>query len=102
MLVYAVDVFVKPGFEEAFLKATGENHDATRREPGNIRFDVSQSQEDPGRFFLYEVYQNQEAVTSHKKTAHYLAWRESVAPWMAQPRQGRCFTPHFPQEKNEW
>ena len=24
----------------------------------------------------------------HKQTPHYLTWRETVADWMAEPRQG--------------
>ncbi len=102
MVVYCVDVWVKPGKEEAFKEASRENHGATRKEPGNIRFDVLQSAEEPGRFFLYEVYESQEAVKAHKQTEHYLRWRETVADWMAQPRQGRQFLPQVPADRGEW
>ena len=102
MLVYTVEVLVKQGFEEAFVEATGENHEATRKEPGNIRFDLSQHQDEAGRFFLYEVYRDKKAVEAHKKTAHYLKWRETVAPWMAQPRKGCCFILRFPQGEGGW
>lgn len=102
MLIYAVDVLVKQGFEKDFIKVTGENYEATRREPGNYRFDLSQHRDDPGRFFLYEVYQDQEAVDAHKRTAHYLRWKETVAPWMARPREGRCFIPRFPPGEEGW
>ncbi len=102
MLVYAVDVWVKEGFENDFLKATGENRNGTRKEPGNLRFDVSQSDNAPGFFFLYEVYSSSEAVAAHKETPHYLAWREAVAPWMDKPRAGRKFTARFPLENSEW
>jgi len=102
MLVYAVDVFVVSGHEDDFLKAIEENHLATRKEEGNIRFDVSQSQDDSSQFFLYEVYKDEAAVKAHKETSHYLKWRETVAPWMAKPRQGRCLDPHFPQDGSQW
>lgn len=55
-------------------------------EPGNLRFDVLQSKEDPNRFLLYEAYESDEAAAAHKKTAHYLSWRDAVEPWMARPR----------------
>lgn len=102
MVVYAVDVAVIPGREDEFIEATGINHRATRKEPGNIRFDLCRSDDDPCRFFLYEVYTDEEAVAAHKKTAHYLAWRELVAPWMARPREGRRFDPLFPQDETQW
>ena len=102
MLVYCVEVSVVKGYEGDFLKATEENYRNTRKEEGNLRFDVLQQQDDPARFFLYEVYTSEEAVKSHKETAHYLKWRETVAPWMAAPRKGTCHTPHFPEEPSKW
>jgi (4S)-4-hydroxy-5-phosphonooxypentane-2,3-dione isomerase len=102
MIVYCVEVSVLHGKETDFLKATEENHIQTRQEPGNKRFDVLQQQEDPSRFFLYEVYESQEAVNAHKETAHYLKWRETVAPWMASPRKGISHIPHFPKEIASW
>jgi autoinducer 2-degrading protein len=88
MFVVCVTVWVKAGHEQDFVKATEANHRATRQEPGNCRFDVLQSRDEAGRFFLYEVYRDAEGFAAHQKTPHYLAWRETVAPWMAQPRQG--------------
>lgn len=102
MIAYCVEVSLIKGREDDFLKATEENHRSTRKEAGNIRFDVLQQKDDPCRFFLYEVYESDEAVKSHKETTHYLKWRETVAPWMASPRKGTCHTPHFPKEGSEW
>lgn len=50
--VVCVTVHVRPGDEEAFLAATLENARRTHREPGNVRFDVLQGEDDPARFFL--------------------------------------------------
>ncbi len=102
MIVYCVEVSVTKGNENDFLLATRENHRNTRKEPGNIRFDVLQSGEDPAKFFLYEVYESDEAVKSHKETSHYLKWRDRVAPWMAEPRKGVKYHPHFPEDGSAW
>jgi autoinducer 2-degrading protein len=88
MYVVCVTIWVKPGFEDAFLEATRQNHEGTRKETGNLRFDVLRKADEPTRFFLYEAYRTEDDFTSHQKTAHYLAWKETVAEWMAQPRQG--------------
>ena len=98
MIVYCVDVFVVPGKEAAFLEASRVNHLATRREPGNLRFDVLQSSTEPSRFFLCEAYVSPEAVAVHKATPHYRAWRETVAPWMARPREGREYLLRLPED----
>jgi len=102
MIVYNVNVYVNPGEEEDFLEATKENHYGTRREEGNLRFDVLQSQDSPGEFLLYEVYKDEDAVKAHKLTPHYLKWRQSVEPMMAKKREGRKFTAHFPKEEKNW
>jgi autoinducer 2-degrading protein len=58
------------------------------KEPGNVRFDMLQKEEDPSQFALYEAYEDQAASAAHKQTAHYLEWKETVAPWMEIPREG--------------
>ena len=102
MIVYSVEVYVKNGFEDDFIKATEVNHLSTVKEPGNIRFDVCRSADTEGLFFLYEVYDDEAAVEAHKETAHYRDWRERVEPWMDKKRYGRKFTPLFPSDKNKW
>ena len=88
MYVVAVTVFVKPEKRDDFLRATLDNARNTRSEPGNVRFDVLQAEDEPTRFLLYEVYQSKEDFTRHQQTDHYLKWKSAVADWMAQPRQG--------------
>ena len=56
-----------------------------------IRFDFLQDPDDPTKFMLYEAYETADGAAAHKKTEHYLTWRETVAPWMAQPRQGKPY-----------
>jgi autoinducer 2-degrading protein len=88
MIVTIVHVEVSPEKIEDFIRATTANHLESVKEPGNLRFDVLRNDADPSRFVLYEAYENEEKAAAHKKTAHYLQWRETVAPWMAKPREG--------------
>ncbi|GAB4563688.1 MAG: (4S)-4-hydroxy-5-phosphonooxypentane-2,3-dione isomerase [Anaerolineae bacterium] len=98
MYVVCVTVWVKPEHVDDFIEATRDNHLNTRQEPGNVRFDVLQAEDDPTRFFLYEVYRSSEDFTRHQQTPHYLRWRETVADWMAQPRQGLRYHSLFPAD----
>ena len=91
MTVTNVHVEVRPEYLEVFIKATTENHLLSVKEPGNLRFDVLQLNENPAQFALYEAYESAEAAAAHKETAHYLAWREKVADWMAKPRKGIAY-----------
>jgi autoinducer 2-degrading protein len=86
--VTLVHVYVKPEFIPSFIEATRLNHDRSVKETGNFRFDILQDAQDPSKFVLYEAYDSDEAAAAHKTTAHYAAWRDTVAPWMAKPREG--------------
>jgi autoinducer 2-degrading protein len=87
MFVVAVTVSVKPEFVDRFKAAILDNARNTRKELGNVRFDVSQDEEDPTRFLLYEVYHGPADFADHQATSHFIRWRDTVADWMAQPRQ---------------
>ena len=88
MYVVAVTVHVKAENVRQFIEATLDNARNTRKEPGNVRFDVLQAEDDPARFLLYEAYLDKDGIARHQQTEHYLRWRRTVAGWMAQPRQG--------------
>jgi quinol monooxygenase YgiN len=101
MIIVHVYVHVKPDSIEAFTRATVANASASVREPGIVRFDVIQREDDPTRFVLMEAYRTVEAMGAHKDTAHYQAWRDAVAPMMAEPRTNARYSNVFPDE-TEW
>jgi autoinducer 2-degrading protein len=98
LLVVHVQVRVKPDQVEAFREATLENARQSVKEPGIARFDVVQDTEEPTRFVLVEAYRSAAAPAAHKETAHYLKWRDTVAPMMAEPRTSRKYTNCFPED----
>jgi quinol monooxygenase YgiN len=93
-----VQIRVLPETVDAFREATLANARASVKEPGVLRFDVVQDEDDPTRFAIFEVYRNPEGHAEHRKTAHYLAWRDAVAPMMAEPRAARTFTNVHPDD----
>mgnify|MGYP001820399381 FL=1 len=93
-----VYVTVKREHIEDFIQATRRNHEASVEEAGNRRFDVLQASDDQTRFVLYEAYASAEDAAAHKQTAHYLAWRDTVADWMAEPRLGVGYNGLYPKD----
>jgi quinol monooxygenase YgiN len=98
MLIVHVHVRVKPECVEAFREASLQNAGQSLKEPGIARFDVLQQADEPTRFLLVEVYRTAEAPARHKETAHYAAWRDVVAPMMAEPRSSVKFSNLFPAD----
>jgi quinol monooxygenase YgiN len=101
LLIVHVDIAVVAGELEAFLAATAENAAASRHEPGVVRFDALQQEDDPTRFLLMEIYRTPTDPARHKETAHYATWRDTVEPMMAEPRRSVKYHELFPQPE-EW
>jgi quinol monooxygenase YgiN len=101
MLIVHVFIHVKAEAVDRFIAATRENARNSVREPGVVRFDAMQQEDDPTRFVLVEVYRSPEDPARHKETAHYAAWREVAEPMMAEPRRSVKYRALFP-ERDAW
>ncbi len=100
MFIVLVYVHVRQGSIDAFLQASIENAEASRLEPGVVRFDVIQQADDPTRFLLIEIYRSEADPARHKETAHYLKWRETVADMMAEDRRAVRYQIISPPEQS--
>ena len=77
MLVVLVQVTVRTEMLAEFERAILANADAARsREPGCVRFDVSQGEEDPTQWLFYEVYKNAAAFEAHRASPHFAAYQQ--------------------------
>lgn len=76
----------RDGAEEGTLEVLKSMVAPSRAEPGNERYEVCASDLDgSGRVHLIERYENEAALESHRGTAHYAAYRETIAPLLAEP-----------------
>jgi (4S)-4-hydroxy-5-phosphonooxypentane-2,3-dione isomerase len=96
MLVVLVHCHIKPEHIDAFQAASLENARNSVQEPGIVRFDVIQQDDDPTRFVLVEIYRSAEAPVQHKETQHYLNWRDTVADMFVESRVGVKYHNLFP------
>lgn len=97
MLIVHVFVHVTPDSVDAFRAASIENARNSVQEPGVVRFDVIQQDDDPTQFVLMEIYRDAEAPARHKETTHYAVWRDTVASMMAEPRRSVKYHEIFPE-----
>jgi autoinducer 2-degrading protein len=87
MVVKSVTFYIQKEHVNDFIDATLENQRNSLQEKGISVFDFYQGQDDPTRFILYEVYDTDESVESHMKTAHFEKWLAPVTGWFAKPRE---------------
>ncbi|MEL6134463.1 MAG: antibiotic biosynthesis monooxygenase, partial [Bacteroidota bacterium] len=64
--------------------------------------DFLQEAENPQKFVLYEVFEDEAAIAAHKETVHYLTWRETVTEMMATQRYGVRYEPLEPTDSHLW
>ena len=71
---------LKPGMKDTYLAAMLPNAAASvRDEPACHRFDVLEATEEPDTFYLYEIYDDPDALAAHKETRHYKESRVILA-----------------------
>jgi len=97
MHMIMVRLEVKPDHIDDFLKLVTFNASESRKEPGNLRFDVVRSVDSPTRFGLYEVYHDDAAVRAHQATPHYAKWRAEIEALLVTPRISEKFTSVLPE-----
>jgi len=102
MYVVCVTSWVKREHLDDYMQACMANARETRKEPGNLRFDFLRCAEPDNQFFFYEVYKAEEDFHKHHETAHYLKWRDSVTPWMEQPREAAKYNSIAPADESDW
>ena len=99
MISIFVTIQIRPGYREAFLESLmGDAQGSVRDETGCFRFDVLQSDDDPNRLHLYEVYADQEALAAHREAPHYVKWRSTVADWFDGEPKRIATTTIFPSD----
>jgi quinol monooxygenase YgiN len=99
MIIVHVHVHIKSDNVDAFKEATIENARNSIKEPGILRFDVLQQEDDPTQFLLIEVYEDNNAIAQHKESAHYARWRDVVQSMMSEPRKSIKYINIFPVDK---
>lgn len=84
-----VTIDIKPEHVSEFTEASfGDSQGSVRDEPGCYRFDIHQDAENPERFYLYEVYQDEAAFEAHLETAHFKQWISTVKEmFVGEPRR---------------
>jgi len=102
MLITCVTLFVKKENVNDFIQATKENHNESRKEDGNFRFDFLQCNDDPTKFFLYEVDLSDSVLQKHVETEHFKKWNALVSNWYAKDPEIVQYHEIAPTDLSKW
>jgi quinol monooxygenase YgiN len=67
--------------------------DASRKDAGNLRFDVVQFTVRPNHFTVIEQWRDQQSFDAHAAAAHTLQYRDELQPLTGSPLDERVYTP---------
>ena len=92
MLVVTGLIEVAEADIEAARAAAAEMAVATRREAGCIAYAFYEDVEAPGRFRVYEEWDDQDALTAHGETPHMATFRAALAGFDLRSAKVQKFT----------
>ncbi len=69
--------------EQAFQKLVPK----VRNDPGTIAYAVHHNIDDPSKFFVYEKYENREALKYHSSTPHFQEFAQTITPLREKPSE---------------
>jgi autoinducer 2-degrading protein len=81
--VNAVDLVIVPSEMSKFVEAIKENAANSVKEPGCREFNVLVLANRPNHVFLFEVYDNEAALASHRTTDHFKKFFATTANMVA-------------------
>ena len=76
---------VKDGMREKFEAALKEAIAETRKEKGNLRYELTRDLEDESRFAMYEKWQNVAAIEAHGRAKYFAKLGEVIGPMLDGP-----------------
>ena len=91
MIIIHAHLQIKAEQEQAFLAASKELITATRQEEGNISYDLVKSTEHEQQYTMIELWKDEAATAAHNSSAHFLAFVQQAAAFMAAPMNVEAF-----------
>jgi quinol monooxygenase YgiN len=93
-VIYVVATLtVKPETRAEFIAAATACISETRKEPGNIAYDLHESVTDPTKMVFVEQWENAEALVPHRAAAHMKTFGRVAVTCMSAPPRIEVITP---------
>jgi quinol monooxygenase YgiN len=93
-VIYVVATLtVKPETRADLIAAATACIQETRKEPGNIAYDLHESVTDPTKMVFVEQWENPEALVPHRTTDHLKAFGRVVVKCISAPPKIEIITP---------
>ena len=93
MIYVVATLTVKPETRAEFIAGATACIKETRKEPGNIAYDLHESVTDPTKMVFVEQWENAEALVPHRGTEHMKAFGRIAVQCLLAPPKIEIITP---------
>ncbi|MBN9004573.1 MAG: antibiotic biosynthesis monooxygenase [Rhizobiales bacterium] len=93
MIYVVATLTVKPEARAELIAGAKACIAETRKEPGNIAYDMHESVSDPTRMVFVEQWENAEALEPHRMAEHFKAFGRIAAKCLSAPPKIEVITP---------
>lgn len=99
MIYVIATLTVKPETRAELIAAAKLSIAATRKEAGNISYDMHESVTDPSRIVFVEQWQDADVLGAHGKSEHMRAFGRVAAKCLTAPPRIEVITPAKVEER---
>ena len=89
MIYVVATLTVKPETRAEFIAAATACIKETRKEPGNIAYDLHESVTDPSKMVFVEQWENEEALVPHRAAEHMKTFGRVAVKCMSDAAEDR-------------
>lgn len=93
MIYIVATLTIKPEMRAELIEAAKDCIAATRKEPGNLAYDLHESVTDPASMVFVERWDSAEALEPHRKADHMKAFGRVAVKCFAAPPKIEIITP---------
>ena len=99
MIYVIATVSIKPEMRAEFIAAATACIKETRKEPGNVAYDLHESVTDPSKMVFVEQWKDADALVPHRQAEHFKAFGRIAAKCFSAPLRIEIITPASVQIK---
>jgi quinol monooxygenase YgiN len=85
LLTVIASLRAKPGSEDQLRTALSSLIEPTKKEDGNVNYDLHEAVDQPGLFYFYENWESAEALQQHMQAPHMVEALGAAQALLAEP-----------------
>ena len=92
MIILKATIFIKPGQRDEFLKHLPQFIEDSRADSGCLGFEVLTDIENPYRFVVFQLWENENTLQGHEHASYVKRFKEEIAGCISHAKETVVYT----------